>query len=129
MSLHMRILCFSTVIAVKIQRWPMWLSWLERCPMHRKVTPGLTPHQGTHPGYGVDPRSGSLRMATNQCFSLTSMFLCLSLSPSHSFKKKKKKQWKMYSGDDKIKFKKNREWKFSSDTLLPTNILSPGWSI
>ena len=40
----------------------------------------LGSHQGTCLGCGFDPWLGCIREATNQCFSLTSMFPTFSLS-------------------------------------------------
>ena len=57
------------------------LSWLEHRPVHRKVVVSV-PSQDTYLGHMFDPLSGCVREATDQCFSLTSMFL--SLSPSLS---------------------------------------------
>ena len=52
-----------------------WLSWLEHHPVHQKVA-GSIPGQGTYPGCGFDPLSGSLPEA-DPSSSLTSMFLSL----------------------------------------------------
>ena len=54
--------------------WPVWLSWLERHPAAWRIVnsiPGLC--TSLHCRFG--PLSGHMREATNQCFSLTSMFL------------------------------------------------------
>ena len=37
--------------------WPLWLSWLECCPMQQKVV-GSIPGEGTYLGCGFDPQSG-----------------------------------------------------------------------
>ena len=42
---------------------------------------GSIPSQGTCLGCGFSPQSGHVQEATDQCFSLTSMFLSLSLPP------------------------------------------------
>ena len=56
------------------------VSWLEHCSIYQKVA-GSIPGQGTYLGCEFDPWLGCLWEATDQCFSLTSMFLSLSLSP------------------------------------------------
>ena len=56
-----------------------WLSWLEHCPINLKVM-GLTLSQGTYLGYSFSPQSGHMQGATDQCFSLTLMFLSRSLT-------------------------------------------------
>ena len=56
-----------------------WLSWLEHYPIHQKVV-GLIPSQGVYLGCSFTHWSGCGREAADQCFSLTLMFLFLSLS-------------------------------------------------
>ena len=56
------------------------------CPENRKVT-SLIPSQGTCLGCGFGPQLGRVQEATNQCFSLTVMFLYLSF-PSPPSKNK-----------------------------------------
>ena len=56
-----------------------WLSWLECPPVHRTVV-GSIPSQGTYWVRGFDPQSRHIQEATNWHFSLTSVFLSLSLS-------------------------------------------------
>ena len=66
--------------------WPVWLSWLECHPVTERLhiwiplrahtwAAGLICGLGTY-----DPRCRHVQEATNQCFSLTSMFLSLILS-------------------------------------------------
>lgn len=38
--------------------WLVWLSWLEHGPLKQEVT-GSIPAQGTYPGCGLSPWSGS----------------------------------------------------------------------
>ena len=75
----------------------MWLSWLERHPINQKVV-GLIPGQGTYLGCSSVPWSGHKQEATDQSFSLTSMFLslCLPLSPSLSKSNEKNVPWLMW---------------------------------
>lgn len=40
--------------------WPVWLSWLERCPANQRVV-GSVLGQGTHEGFGFNPQLGVLR--------------------------------------------------------------------
>ena len=69
-----------------------WLVWLEPHPMHQKAA-SLVPSQGTYPGCGFNPQLGRMWETTDQCFSLTLMFLSPSLplplshpsSPPHPF--------------------------------------------
>ena len=70
------------------------LSWLERCPTHAKVV-GLIPGQGTYLGCRFDPWPKPVSGATEQCFSLTLMFLSLSFSLPLSLK-----QINISSGED-----------------------------
>ena len=65
------------------QPWPVWLSWLERHPIHEK-TEGLISSKGTHLSCEFYPQSGSLQEAADRRFFLTSMFLSLSLPPFFS---------------------------------------------
>ena len=58
---------------------------------------GLIPDQGTYLGYRFDPGLGVYRKATNQCFSLALIFLCLPSSLSERNKK-------ISSGEDKKKW-------------------------
>ena len=62
------------------------LSWLEHLPTHQKVA-GLILGQGTDVGCGFNPRSGPVQEATDQCFSLTTMFLSVFLSLPYSLSK------------------------------------------
>ena len=64
------------------------LSWLNCCPTDWKSM-GLIPSQGTYPGGRFNPNRGMYEKASNQRFSLTSMFLFLFLSflPSSSISK------------------------------------------
>ena len=78
-----KIKCFT---AVKKKSSGQWLSFLEHCPVHLKVT-GSIPGQGTYLGCKFDPQSGCIWEATNRYFSLTLMFLSLSLSLPSSFSK------------------------------------------
>ena len=56
-----------------------WLSQLRHHPVHQKVV-GSIPGQGTCLGCGFDPCWGKFRrQLIGGCFSLTSMFLSLSL--------------------------------------------------
>ena len=56
------------------------LGWLEHCPVHQKAA-GSILGQGTYLlRCGFHPWSGHIQEVTNQCFSLTSMFLPLSLT-------------------------------------------------
>lgn len=41
------------------QPWPVWLSWLERPPVHQKVESSI-PGQGTYPGFRFDSWSEQL---------------------------------------------------------------------
>ena len=68
---------------------PLWLSRLERCPVHRKAV-GLIPGQRTYPGPGFDPLLGCLGKAANRCFSLFFLpaLFPLSLSKSNAEDKK-----------------------------------------
>ena len=52
---------------------------------YKKTGVGLISDQGTRLGCRLDPQSGCIGEATNPCFSLTSMFLSLSLSLSPAF--------------------------------------------
>ena len=63
---------------VDSQTWPVWLSWLEHCPVNQKVV-GSIPSQSTCLGCRFSSQSGHVQEATNP-FSLTSKFLSLSLS-------------------------------------------------
>ena len=56
-----------------------WLSWLKQGPIHQNAV-GSIPSQVTYLGCGFDPWWGHVWEATDQCFSLTLMFLFLSLS-------------------------------------------------
>ena len=55
------------------------LSHLKRCPMHQKVS-GSIPGQDTYVGCGFPHSLGCVWEATDQCFSLTLMFLSLLFS-------------------------------------------------
>ena len=55
-----------------------WLSWLEHCPRHHEVV-GSIPNQGTYLGCVFGPWSEHVQETVNGWFSLTSMFLSLSL--------------------------------------------------
>ena len=58
--------------------WLVWLSWLEGHPVHGKAV-GSISGQRTDLGCRFDPQSGHVQEATNQCFSLTSIFFSRSL--------------------------------------------------
>ena len=58
--------------------WPVWLSWLEHCPISWKVA-GSIPSQGTCLSCGFSLRSGCFQEATDRCFLWYQCF-----SPSHS---------------------------------------------
>ena len=60
-----------------------WLSWLEHRPVQQRVV-GSISSQGTCLGSRCDPRPGCVQEVTNKCFSLTWMFLSLSLPLSKS---------------------------------------------
>ena len=53
--------------------------WIEHWPVNRKVT-GSILSQGTCLGFGPVSHLEAVQEATSQCFSLTLMFLSLSLS-------------------------------------------------
>ena len=56
-----------------------WLSWLEHHPVHQQFA-SLIPSQCAYLGCVFGPHLGNLWDAMDQCFSLTLMFLSLSLS-------------------------------------------------
>ena len=58
--------------------WPLWLSWLEHCPVDQKVT-DLIPDQGTYPHYGFDSQSMCVRKSSQFMF-LSQIHVSLSLS-------------------------------------------------
>ena len=58
-------------------RGPGHMARLQCRSVHQKVE-GLIPDQGTYGGFALDPLSGSLLEAADQCFSLTLMLLSLS---------------------------------------------------
>ena len=62
------------------------------CPTKWKVASSI-PDQGTCLGCRFSPRSMNLQEATDQCFSLTSMFLFLSPSLALSIINKNLKHW------------------------------------
>ena len=62
------------------------LSWLEHRPIHQKVV-SLMPGQDTYLGCQFGPWWGCVWAKTDRCFSLTWMFLSLSLSVSSSLSK------------------------------------------
>ena len=72
---------FLTLVIIKTnnQSWPVWLSWLERCPVNQTVD-GSIPSQDTCLSCGFIPQLGCIQVAAYECFSLTSTFLSLSLS-------------------------------------------------
>ena len=49
---------------------PVWLSWLEHCPIHWMVV-GSIPVQGTYLGCRFDPPSGCVQGTTTRCLSLS----------------------------------------------------------
>ena len=61
------------------------MTWLERRPVHQKVV-GKMPIRDTYLGCGFDPQLAHVCEATNQCFSLISTFLSLSLTLPLSLK-------------------------------------------
>ena len=48
--------CNICYTEIKNKPWPVWLSWLEPCPVDQNVA-GSIPGQGTHLGCGFDPQS------------------------------------------------------------------------
>ena len=97
--------------------WPVWLSWLEYCPIYWKVA-GSIPSQDTCLGF--DPQSGSIQEVTNQCISLTSMFFCL--SPHTTFLSLYKSNEKIFLGED-LKKKKKEGGLIESSQLSPADSL------
>ena len=67
---------FKNVNNVSLARW---LCWLEHCPLLQKVADSI-PGQDRYLGCRFYPWSECIWQATDQCFSLISMFLSLSLS-------------------------------------------------
>ena len=68
--------------------WPAWLTWLEHCPVHQKVT-GLIPGQGTYVGCRFDAQPVCVQEATKWCFSLTLIFLSVCPCQTHSLNNNK----------------------------------------
>lgn len=84
-------LCCLDIIKVKIGikpyykngsncPWPVWLSWLEHCPMHQKVT-GSIPSQGKYLVCKINPRSWHVGEVTDRCVSHQCFLLSLTLPP------------------------------------------------
>ena len=71
-----------------LKRNELWLSWLECCPAHQKVM-SSNPGQGACLGCTSDPCLEHTWEETYWCFSLTSIFLSLSLLPSLNSKIKR----------------------------------------
>ena len=69
--------------------WLMWLSWLEHHPVNQSVM-SSTPSQGAYRCCRFDLWLECVQEATNQSFSLTLMFLFLSLFPPPGQKNKNK---------------------------------------
>ena len=72
--------CTSWVNGLKehvAQPWWVWLSWLGIHCLAKQDVSGLVPCQGICPGCGFGPQSGCVQEATDQCFSVTLMFLSL----------------------------------------------------
>ena len=94
LSLSILSLIRTLIIGLKNHYWPCprWLSWLEHHPVDQKVVGSIT-SQGTYLSCAFDaPGWGACgRQPIN--VSVTSMFLCLSLSSFLS-----KKQWKSVLG-------------------------------
>ena len=74
-----------------LKEWPKatvrWLRCLEHHPMHQKI-PGLIPSLSPYPGCRFKPGPGQAmyrKETTDQCFSLTLMFLSMSVFLSLSF--------------------------------------------
>ena len=59
--------------------WPLWLSWLEHRPVHRKVGDSI-PGQGTCLGYRFNPLTVRVHMGGNQWLFLRHIGVSLSLS-------------------------------------------------
>ena len=67
-----------TDVIKNLKPWPV-AQLVECSPRNQKVA-GSIPGQGPGLGCGLGPQSGHVWEATDQCFSLTSMFLSLSFS-------------------------------------------------
>ena len=78
LNLHLSILYLTKALKGP---WPVWLSWLEHCSIEQGVMKSI-PVQDTCLGCGFGPWLRCIWEATDWCFSLTSMFLSLSLFPS-----------------------------------------------
>ena len=90
--------------------------WVGCCPANPKAA-GMIPGQGTCLGCGFTPQSGCVWEATDQYFSLASMFLSLSL---HSLPRSLK-SISMPLGEDKNKRKKGKERKRTFQCLPQEN--------
>ena len=60
-----------------VEPWPVWLGWLEHCPLDQEVTHSI-PGQGTHPGFGIDPQSGHVRESNQVDISVSCQYFSLS---------------------------------------------------
>ena len=47
--------------------WPVWLSWLEPCPVNQRVV-GWIHGQGKRLGCEFDPQLGRVQDAVDRCF-------------------------------------------------------------
>ena len=81
-------------------------------PTNQNVA-GLTPGQGTCPGFGFGSYSALVQEATSRCFSLTLIFLSLSLSPSLSLSLK---STSMSSGEDLKKEEEEKKRKAKEES-------------
>ena len=89
---------------------------MEHRPIHQKVASSI-PGQSTYLGRGLDPQSGYVWEATNQCFSLTSMFFSFALPSFLSKINKKQLKYSQMWIFKKMYIVECRWWVFSRSFL------------